>query len=706
MKGMNKISRGAGFRGVVAYCLTGEDREIGHGKILGGTMAATTIDGLAMEFKAIAAQRPDILRPVWHSSLRMPSGEDVSDDTWRAITDDYFEAMGIDKKNAQILVVKHDQEHVHIVLNRVLLDGTVFLGQNENLRNTRVIQQLEKTHGLTITKGPNLDADGKIIMPGDRAITKNELEKAVRTESAPARERLQSIVSAAMSGRPTVTQLIERIEAAGASVLPNIASTGRMNGFAFSIDGASFSGSKLGDKYKWSQLIQEIDYDEARDNQALAARRDAAFSNRADDGTAGPAGRGDGPDQRASSSDRTVDAAACAGAPAATLDASEHRKARADDRIGATSRSEQEADAAGIPVHSTSDRKADSNGIARIDRAIQQAAQPAIAKDLNAKIAAWRQQSSALDAQKYRVSLIDRIQLNGKDRSHRFGQTSGEKEEQFYSAAEIEAHITKLRALNSRGFDVYVTPFHPDFHYLLIDDVREKSLEKVKVLGYAPALIQQTSSDNHQIIIKAQKSEHASDRIVANQFVSEINKLVIAPGISLGDPRVANATQPFRMAGFSNKKPGRGSAFTRIVSAINRVCAFASQRLRKMLANGDAMKKSAVDKRDIAVRVATINDETKHDPAGARRAYQQTARWMIQGKTSIDWSKVDFGVACELIKDGHRRGQIEDAIREGSPDLSMRHPRGETEPYIVRTVDAAYKAVGSGGGSKKLEKKD
>lgn len=701
MKGMSKISRGTGFRGVVAYCLTGEKSEIGHGRILGGTMAGTTVDQIAMEFKAIAAQRPDILRPVWHSSLRMPPGEDVSDDAWRSIVDDYLDRMGIDKRNAQILVVKHSEEHVHIVMSRVFLDGKVFLGQNENLRNTRVIQELEKVHGLTITKGPDLDRDGKIIMPQDRKITKREIEKAVQTESAPARERLQMIVSAAMSGRPTATQFIERIEAAGAVVLPNIASTGRMNGCSFSIDGLAFSGSKLGDRYKWSQLTKEITYDEARDNPALIARRDAAFGDRADDSTAGPARRDDQHDKRAGGSDRAPDAASVSDAANAPVD----RKPAADDRLSAPARPKQEADTARVAASIASDREADRS-IAVVAEAIGQAAAPAISKDLTAKIQAWRQQSGALDAQSYRVALVDRIKRNGQDRSHRFGQRAGETAEKFYSAGEVEENIPKLRALNARGFDVYVTPFHKRFNYLLIDDVREKSLEKVKSLGYAPALIQQTSSDNHQVVIKAEKPEHADAPIVAKQFVSEINKLEIAPGVSLGDMKVANGAQPFRMAGFTNKKHNRDSAFTRIVLAIHRVCAVASRRLRDMLAESDANKKAEVDKRDIAVRVAVINDETRHDPAGARRAYQQAARWMIRGQTTIDWSRVDFGVACELIKDGHKRGHIEDALREGSPDLAARHPRTETEPYIVRTVDAAYKAVGSGGGSKKLEKKD
>ena len=144
MKGMQKISRGSGFKGVLSYAFEGEKKEKGHGRLLGGNMASTGISSLAAEFRAIAGRRPDIAKPVWHNSLRMPAGEDISDERWMAIGKSYLKRMGFDLKNTQFAFFKHDEEHMHLIVNRVLIDGTVFLGKQENLISTRVISELEK----------------------------------------------------------------------------------------------------------------------------------------------------------------------------------------------------------------------------------------------------------------------------------------------------------------------------------------------------------------------------------------------------------------------------------------------------------------------------------------------------------------------------------------------------------------------------------
>jgi len=45
-----------------------------------------------------------------------------------------------------------------------------------------------------------------------------------------------------------------------------------MNGFSFSLNGVSFSGSKLGDKYKWSSLLKRgLTFDPSTDAAGLAA---------------------------------------------------------------------------------------------------------------------------------------------------------------------------------------------------------------------------------------------------------------------------------------------------------------------------------------------------------------------------------------------------------------------------------------------------
>ena len=57
-------------------------------------------------------------------------------------------------------------------------------------------------------------------------------------------------------------------------VRPNLAKTGRLNGFSFDLDGVSFKASNLGDAYKWSTLQKRgVSYDPARDRAALERSR-------------------------------------------------------------------------------------------------------------------------------------------------------------------------------------------------------------------------------------------------------------------------------------------------------------------------------------------------------------------------------------------------------------------------------------------------
>ena len=51
--------------------------------------------------------------------------------------------------------------------------------------------------------------------------------------------------------------------------IPNIASTGRINGFSFEYNGIAFKASQLGKGYSWSALQSRIDYQQERDNAFL-----------------------------------------------------------------------------------------------------------------------------------------------------------------------------------------------------------------------------------------------------------------------------------------------------------------------------------------------------------------------------------------------------------------------------------------------------
>lgn len=278
MKGMQKISRGKGFEGVLKYAFERDTPFAEPGQLIGGNMSGMTIEELTREFGLVHSLRPDIEKPVWHNSLRLPKGESLNSVKWSQIAEDYLDRMGFSKLSPYVVVLHDDKEgqHIHIIASRVSFDRSVYLGRNENLISTRIISELEKDQNLTITKGLEYDENNKIVKKASKSkVKRGELEQAVRTGEAPVRLRLQAMVDLAKKGKPkpSVLAFIERLEAQGVNVVPNLASTGKLNGFSFELDGIAFKASQLGAAYSWTKLQKEVKYEQDRDFDELRNRR-------------------------------------------------------------------------------------------------------------------------------------------------------------------------------------------------------------------------------------------------------------------------------------------------------------------------------------------------------------------------------------------------------------------------------------------------
>lgn len=87
---------------------------------------------------------------------------------------------------------------------------------------------------------------------------------------------------------------------------------------------------------------------------------------------------------------------------------------------------------------------------------------------------------------------------------------------------EVTAKIPELRAKNAQGYDIYLTPMDPKFHYLVIDDIKAVDVEKVKE-ECKPTLVQMSSNDNYQAVIIVNKLDYGNEQKVANKLVVELN---------------------------------------------------------------------------------------------------------------------------------------------------------------------------------------
>ncbi|MEQ5341561.1 relaxase/mobilization nuclease domain-containing protein [Enterobacter hormaechei] len=257
MKGMQKIKRGKQFAGVVFYSLKPGAHHRVTPYVTGGNMTGSTAAELISEFEHTRQLRPDVAKPVWHNSLRLPKGETLSVRKWAAFADDYMARMGFTETHLRCYILHDDTDgqHIHIIASRInLAGGKLYLGKNENLISTRIISELERVHGLTETP----PATGSRRRDKSKPSC-NELKMAERTATPCPRSALQGVIDNALTDRPDLLTFVRLLQQAGVSCKPSIASTGKMNGFSFQYQGIAFKASQLGKKYGWSSLQTLID---------------------------------------------------------------------------------------------------------------------------------------------------------------------------------------------------------------------------------------------------------------------------------------------------------------------------------------------------------------------------------------------------------------------------------------------------------------
>lgn len=272
MKGMQKIKRGKNFAGVVFYALRPASHHKTPPSVIGGNMDGSNAGELIAEFNATKALRPDLAKPVWHNSLRLPKNEELTDAQWSEIADDYMSRMGFSETHLRCYVLHDDAagQHIHIIASRIeLSSGKLYLGKNENLISTRIIQDLEQDYQLTRTKGPKASPAAPSPKPKLKK-SRNEMMIEKRTGELCPKGIIQNALNELLDTRQLITDFVQQLVAQNIRPIPNIASTGRMNGFSFEYNGIAFKASQLGKGYSWSALQSRIDYQQERDNAFLS----------------------------------------------------------------------------------------------------------------------------------------------------------------------------------------------------------------------------------------------------------------------------------------------------------------------------------------------------------------------------------------------------------------------------------------------------
>ena len=297
-----------------------------------------------------------------------------------------------------------------------------------------------------------------------------------------------------------------------------------------------------------------------------------------------------------------------------------------------------------------------------------------------AKADLWRQQHAALEAPAYRISLVSRS--DGKRFSVGKGRgTDGpHSNERLYSSADIEAMIPFCSARNANNYDIYVTPVDNDHHYIVVDDMTQSSYADLVSAGYTPCLVIASSPANFQAILKTPREDNGRiEQSAAHKVMKAINWRV-------GDRGLSAVIHPFRIAGYSNRKPGKDRAFVRLIDGPGGECHRTAERLEiareQLAAAPDKPTPQPVNNAPQTGATAVSAD----DPVAEWR-------WRIRNQAAgANWSAVDFGVARGMFDCGWPREAVEQAMIAASPNIETRHPH--TADYARRTLDAVIRIAG------------
>jgi len=242
---IHKIARpSASFGATVGYVLNPDK----GGLIDTNLLAESEREELTNELKEVAAQREGVEKPVFHASLRVAPGEELSNTEWRVVAREYMDEMGY--REAPYLVARHrnidDGDHIHIVASRVDMHGQRLASSKERERGMVVVRRLEQERGLETPRA----ARGK-----ESARARGANRDGTRAGLA---DEVRGRVREALRSRPEIGELTAKLGEEGVELELVGGKAGEVIGVRYRCEGRGFAGSELGKDLAWGGLKELV----------------------------------------------------------------------------------------------------------------------------------------------------------------------------------------------------------------------------------------------------------------------------------------------------------------------------------------------------------------------------------------------------------------------------------------------------------------
>lgn len=266
---IGKLTKGSDAGGLMAY-LTQDNDQAGElrdrAEIIGGTVLGDTAKAAADELSDLKALRPSLEKNMAHMSIRLHEDDrDMSDAEWLEAADMWATGMGFES----YAVVSHG-DHIHIAASRIKIDGSVVSDSHDWRRSEQLVRDIEERFDLIRVESSHL-LDWDKSADHRKGPTLAEIAMAERGEvpiKARLQDRLDELVN--QEGGITASDFVKKLTSYGVDVRPNVASTGRLNGFSYGYGGVSWTAKELGRGFSLKNMIERgLNYEQDRDFQTL-----------------------------------------------------------------------------------------------------------------------------------------------------------------------------------------------------------------------------------------------------------------------------------------------------------------------------------------------------------------------------------------------------------------------------------------------------
>lgn len=189
-----KITRGKNPGDIGAYLhgpgkanehtYTAAGQRVSGGVVVGSNIGAegqTDPRWWAGELRKALNTRPEIKNPVWHASLRNTmTDRTLTNEQWADVGQSFAEDMGYAEH--PWVMVRHGDDHVHIVVSRVDDVGEVWHGRNDRRAAQSACTKLEKAYGLEAAPRRREQAKQPVLVERENARFKTQLVTVQRAQ--------------------------------------------------------------------------------------------------------------------------------------------------------------------------------------------------------------------------------------------------------------------------------------------------------------------------------------------------------------------------------------------------------------------------------------------------------------------------------------------------------------------------------------------